>query len=185
MLKLKFKHSINSKDLSINYQIDADKVLIEVNETLILYLKEKNCCYRVNSLFNTLTHIDYNKSLAQINHFKEQVGDIVFKNANLNYQENIQTRKTFSNTNELLKVQGEFEITKIQGLDSTAYNSFYKFDRQQQLIDIPLEDDEIICKLKSEINMQQSIQIQILELISYETGYENTLNEYSNYSIIN
>lgn len=181
MIKLKTKQTINNKEVFINYKIEVDKVLIEANQTLILYLKRMDSCYRVNNSFHTLSRIDYGKSLEQINHLREQIGDVIHNDEKI---DNLTIKRKFSNTNETLKVKGEYKIIKIDGLENTAYFSFYNFDKQQQLIEVPLKEGETISYLESKIILPQGTQMQKSEIISYESNSDD-LAEYSNYSIIN
>jgi hypothetical protein len=183
MIKLLFKQNINNTILDVNYKTNGNFLLIEVKDNLILYSRESNQCYKVNSSFNTLNIIDYSKTIQQIKNFKEKVGSILIEKTET--PKDGQSKRIFTNTTNEINVKGEFETTIIENLKNTAYNSFYNFDKQNQLIDIPLKDNEIISRIYTEITLPNGKQIQEQNLISFEFDTENcSLNDFSNYTVL-
>lgn len=187
MYKLTYNITVNSKSLTQKLFINERMVIVSLNEKLSVFIKENNKNYSLDMNNKKKSLIDYSSFKAQIESIskefgeieikKKEIGDIMFGYPSKEYQ--------FTNVKSAPSLSSVIKVVSISNFDKTSYFNYINFEKQNQLINIPLQTDEVIVSNVTELVFLQGIQNQKFELVSIEEwSFPNEYLEICNFSLM-
>lgn len=169
-MRINIKITANNKQLTQTLLIAKNEVLIEINEQKLIFFKELNEYFKIDEPNKTLVNVDNVSIQKQLESIKQMLGKIEpkIKNETQSYKDYKSRELEFNSSQNGFSINSQIKTIELNGIAETAFPAFQEFEKQTQLIDIPLEQNEIVAYNKTEIITAQGVQIQELELISVE-----------------
>lgn len=186
MYKLTYNLTVNNLSFVQILFVDTNSVIMQLNDKWSIFLKMKNKNYFIDKDNQKLSLIDNSKFKNQIESISKEFGiieisesetkEIILGYPSKKYQcRNSQITPCF---------KSDIKVITIPEFYDTSYLSYIEFEKQNQLIDIPLQSNELIVFNKTELFFPKGIQNQKIELISIEDfSFSKDFLEISNYAI--
>ncbi len=110
----------------------------------------------------------------------------LINNENTDYKGYKSRELEFNGSQNGFSLNSKIKTITLNGITETAFPVFQDFEKQTQLIDIPLLKNEIVAYNKTEIITAQGMQVQELELISVEEkDCSEEINAVLSYQMVN
>lgn len=188
MYKLTYKLNINNKEISQILNISKTEVLIEVSDNKLIFFKELNEYFSINSIDKKLDKIDNSKVVTQIEQVRKMVGDIktVLKSEIYDFNEYSGRVFDFNSPNSSIAIKSDIKTVVIPNVAESAMPAYQNFEQQTQIVSIPFVTNEVLAYNRSEITTPQGVQIQEVELIKIEmVDCSEQINEVLSYQMAN
>lgn len=188
MFKLTYNITINQQCLKQILFINEKMVIISLNNKWSVFHKEMDSSYYLNMDNKSLSVIDYSKFKFQMESISKEFGAIEMcekksEEILLGYPSK---KYHYKNAQIVPNLNSEIKVVAIPQFDKTAYISYINFEKKNQLIEIPLESNELIAYNITDLIFLQGKQTQKTELILIEEwSFSNDFLEISNYSLRN
>lgn len=170
MYKLKYNITLNNKSLSQILFINEEMIILFVNDKWNVFIKEKNQMYHLNMDAQNLSPINYSAFKSQLEHTLLELG-------NIEISEKLSTEiilgyssKKYCCTNSKIvpHFKSEIKVLQLPGLENTIYSAYISFENQNQLIQIPIENNELLAYNMTELTFLAGNHNQRLEIVSIE-----------------
>ena len=168
MYKLTYNITINNQSLEQILFINERMVIISLNNKWSVFLEEKDKSYYINMDNKSLSLIDYSKFKLQMESISKEFGAIEISKKDteeilLGYPSK---KYQYKNVQIVPSLNSEIKVATIPKFDKTSYLAYINFEKQNQLIDIPLKTNELIVYNITELVFLQGKQTQKTELFS-------------------
>ncbi len=188
MYKLTYNITINKQFLEQILFINERMLIISLNNKWSVFLKERNKSYFIDMDNKSLSLIDYSKFKLQMESFSKEFGTIeIRKKDSEEILHGYPIKKyQFTNVQTVPSLNSEIKFVTVPKFDKTSYLAYINFEKQSQLIDIPLKINDLIVSNVTELVFLQGKQTQKTELIIIEKyDFSKEFLEISNYTLIN
>lgn len=173
MFCIERKIKIMDKELLQKQYFSEHYSVLSINGKNILFDPEKMQNFLVDTENETLTALDGTQEKAQTQALKNALGEVSIDEVSKN------TLK-ISNNSETVKIEGELEISIIEGIESTCYETFIDLQKDISFLNIDLLPNKIIKKMDIILDINGNKQNQYVEVISVKKDL-SVAEDYDNF----